>query len=181
MPRVWFHLIVTTYGSWLPGDPRGFRTWHHKEHVDGDYKSPPPTGFYDDRHGFSQRKLNDDPTVLSAPHREIVGLGLRDRLQQLGGRVLALSVSGCHCHLQVELEDCDVRLPLGVAKQHAWYALRAVAWKQKLWAKRCKVVRIRDRQHQRRVYRYVLKHREEGAWVWSELEQQCGNEGTEGT
>lgn len=37
----WYHIMCHTYGTWLPGDPRGFRTRHHREHVEGDYKSPP--------------------------------------------------------------------------------------------------------------------------------------------
>lgn len=40
--RRWHHIILTTYGSWLPGDLRGFRTRDHREHVEGDYR-PPPT------------------------------------------------------------------------------------------------------------------------------------------
>jgi hypothetical protein len=36
----WYHIIETTYGAWLYGDQRGFRTRHHREHVDGDDKRP---------------------------------------------------------------------------------------------------------------------------------------------
>jgi REP element-mobilizing transposase RayT len=39
----WFHVVGTTYGAWLPGDPRGFRTRDHREHIEGDYKNPPKT------------------------------------------------------------------------------------------------------------------------------------------
>ena len=42
-PR-WFHVTAHTYGAWLAGDARGFRTRHHREHVEGDYKHPPPAG-----------------------------------------------------------------------------------------------------------------------------------------
>jgi hypothetical protein len=38
----WYHVVVHVYGSWLRGDPRGWRARHHREHVDGDYKNPPP-------------------------------------------------------------------------------------------------------------------------------------------
>ena len=44
--RVWYHVVLSTYGSWLYGDKRGFRTRHHREHVDGDYKNPPSLGKY---------------------------------------------------------------------------------------------------------------------------------------
>ena len=44
--RAWFHIVLTTYGSWLYGDERGFRTRGHREHVEGDYKRPPTAGLY---------------------------------------------------------------------------------------------------------------------------------------
>ena len=41
----WYHCVGSTYGSWLRGDPRGFSTFRHREHVEGDYRSPPiPVG-----------------------------------------------------------------------------------------------------------------------------------------
>ena len=40
----WFHIIGNTYGTWVRGDPKGFRTLHHREHIEGDYKHPPPPG-----------------------------------------------------------------------------------------------------------------------------------------
>src|SRR5437868_3666075 len=46
----WYHVMCHTYGTWLPGDPRGFRTRHHREHCDGDYKNPPKPGQWEQRH-----------------------------------------------------------------------------------------------------------------------------------
>jgi hypothetical protein len=37
MSQRWYHVIISTYGGWLHGDPRGFRTRHHRAHVEGDY------------------------------------------------------------------------------------------------------------------------------------------------
>ena len=34
--RGWYHVTGGTYGSWLPGDPRGWRARGRREHVDGD-------------------------------------------------------------------------------------------------------------------------------------------------
>ena len=42
----WYHCVSTTYGAWLYGDARGFRTRHHRRHVDGDYKHRPPADSY---------------------------------------------------------------------------------------------------------------------------------------
>lgn len=172
MPRVWFHLIASTYGSWLPGDPRGFRTWHHTEHVEGDYKQPPPSGLYENRHLYAKHLQRHDAIVLSGRFLEAIGVALREQLMAGGGRVLAVAVCTQHAHVQVQLEGGDARLPFGHAKLHAYHLLRDQGWMGKLWAKRSKVIRIRDREHQRNVYRYILDHRLEWAWVWSELEEK---------
>ncbi len=80
----WYHVILSTYGSWLYGDPRGFRTRHHREHVEGDYKNPPPQGRYAERERRSRESLKCDPICLPESLRPIVGAAIRDRLEQLG-------------------------------------------------------------------------------------------------
>ena len=66
----WFHVILTTYGAWLPGDPRGFRTRHHRDHVDGDYKHRPPAGIYESFREKNAEALKHDPISLLAIQRE---------------------------------------------------------------------------------------------------------------
>ena len=72
MPKpemIWRHVVISTHGNWLPGDPRGFRTRHHLEHVEGDYRNPPTPGIYD--HRFDQTKLQNDPKGASAATQTI--------------------------------------------------------------------------------------------------------------
>jgi hypothetical protein len=69
----WFHIILTAYGAWLYGDPRGFRTRHHREHVEGDYKNPPPPGLYADREARSRESLRQQPVAWTPEWRAIVG------------------------------------------------------------------------------------------------------------
>ncbi len=54
----WFHRIGSAYGPWLPGDSRGWRSRHHREHVDGDCKNPPPPGMYDGLHEVARRNMD---------------------------------------------------------------------------------------------------------------------------
>ena len=68
----WFHCIGGTYGSWLPGDPRGFRTRHHREHVEGDYRNPPPAGIYEPRHRRAEDSPRFDPVTLRPDDRAVV-------------------------------------------------------------------------------------------------------------
>ena len=40
----WYHVTANTYGTWLRGDPRGWRERHHRKHVEGDYQTRPVPG-----------------------------------------------------------------------------------------------------------------------------------------
>jgi len=62
-----------------------------------------------------------------------------------------------------------VRHIMGQAKQ--WSAKRLIREELvgagPVWARKGKIVRITDQSHQRNVFRYILRHAEEGAAVWS--------------
>src|ERR1700722_14324129 len=61
----WFHCMSNTYGTWLRGDPRGWRSRNHREHVDGDYRSPPPRGKYKIMHDRSKSLMKRDRVLLN--------------------------------------------------------------------------------------------------------------------
>ena len=163
----WFHVILTAYGAWLYGDARGFRTRHHREHVEGDYKHRPPPGRYAQQEARSRRLLKQKPVAWTPTWQEILGRALVARLQELGAFVLCAAVSRQHAHLLAKLRRRKARNWSGLAKKHAWFEARDQGWVGKLWGKRGKQLPIRDRQHQLNVYRYILNHAREGAWVWS--------------
>jgi hypothetical protein len=165
----WYHFIISTYGSWLHGDARGFRTRHHREHIEGDYKNPPPPGMYESRERRSRKSLKHAPVVLTPSLRPIVGGALKERLQTLGALVVCISMSGQHAHGLTKMPRALVRDWGGLAKKHAWFVARELGWKEKLWGKRGKAIHVKTREHQLNVYRYILAHAKEGAWVWSML------------
>src|SRR4051794_17420788 len=66
----WFHCCGSTYGAWLRGDPRGWRARHHREHVDGDYKNPPPKGKYDRLYEYSKKLMKRERVELTPEQRE---------------------------------------------------------------------------------------------------------------
>jgi len=167
--RRWFHVIISTYGSWLYGDPRGYRTRHHREHVDGDYKSPPPPGLYERRFKKSQQSLKEKPVVIPVELRSVIRDAIIERFSELDCVLLALAVAGQHCHYQIKQPPRLVRTWAGCAKRHSWYVVDELGWKTHLWAKRGKAVPIKERSHQENVYWYILNHRHEGAAVWTAL------------
>jgi hypothetical protein len=163
----WYHVTTHTYGAWLYGDPRGFRTRHHREHVEGDYKNPPPKGRYDDKYQRSKDSLKQDPVVLAPHWRREVGIALRDKLLHVGAQLLRLSVSGQHVHYLAKMPPAMPRFWTGLAKKHAWFELRDRGWTGMLWAARSKATPVKDRKHQLNVYGYIGRHVNEGAWLWS--------------
>jgi hypothetical protein len=167
MTLCWYHSILTVYGSWLSGDPRGFRTRHHREHIDGDYKNPPTPGKYATYLNFSLQALKQSPVVFDKDLRSVVGVALRDRLQAKGALVVCIAVARQHIHILAKMLQGQERDWLGAAKRHAWFVLREQGWRTKLWAKGSQSVLIRDRPHQLNAYRYIMRHAEQGAWVWS--------------
>ena len=163
----WFHVTTHTYGAWLYGDPRGFRTRHHREHVEGDYKNPPPPGMYDDKYARSKKLLKQEPVIFTPEWRAIIGGALRDKLLALGAQLLRLSVSGQHVHYLAKMPYDAPREWTGFAKKHAWFEARDRGWEGMLWAKRSKATPVKDRKHQLNVYGYIGRHLEDGAWLWS--------------
>ena len=163
----WFHVIICTYGSWLPGDPRGFRTRNHREHVEGDYKNPPPAGVYDARLARTRKLLKQPPVVFPPEWRPIIGAALRERLEQEGATVISLSVGGQHAHIQAKMPPVLVDHWVGLAKRHVTFTLHERGWSGLVWAKGNNVKPIKDRTHQGNVFGYIGDHIREGAWVWT--------------
>jgi len=186
----WYHCISSTYGAWLPGDPRGFRTRGHREHVEGDYKSPPAAGMYEQRHEAAKGRMKRKAVVLSGEAQRVVVEEVRDSLTRHGAEVIAVSVSATHMHVlarfplegkpsilerglrdnRTSAVDDPVRHIMGLAKQ--WSSKRLIAdglaAPGGVWAKRGKIVPIKDRGHQVNVCKYIIDHaRKEGAAVWS--------------
>jgi hypothetical protein len=122
--NAWFHITTHPYGVWLYGDPRGFRTRHHREHVEGDYKNPPRGEVakeYAKKYARSKDSLKQEPVKLSQEHGVIVGAALRERLIALGAQVIAVAMTATHAHILAKMPNSKdiTRNWLGFAKKHA--------------------------------------------------------------
>jgi len=162
----WFHCTWGTYGSWLPGDPRGFRSRHHREHVDGDYRNPPPEGIYEGLHRSAHDSLDGNAVVIPPDIRRPIGEAILGKLHALDVLCVTLAVAPQHVHLLAKFPAGNCRDLVGRAKKHATFESRPHGWKGHLWAKRGRNQPVTDRNHQRRVHRYIADHAEQGAWVW---------------
>jgi hypothetical protein len=163
----WVHFIGTTYGAWLYGDERGFRTRHHREHIDGDYKNPPPPSEYLDKRVQSIQSLKQPVVEISPRSQSCIGMALQQKLSEKGAFVLSIAVANHHAHVLAKLiPDSDPRSLFGLAKKHAFFEVRKNGWEGKLWGRRGRELPIKNRQHQLTAYRYIMAHAAQGAWVW---------------
>jgi REP element-mobilizing transposase RayT len=161
----WRHVVISTYNSWLPGDPRGFRSKKHKIHSSGDYKHRPPVGEHSGLHGYSQ-KISGQPIVIPADLRAEVGMAMLGKIQKLKYRILVLAVAGMHTHMLIELPDNmdEIRQIIGQCKTVASHKIRD-RLPGRVWARVGSFDPVDDADYQRNTYHYILRQKD--AWIWS--------------
>jgi hypothetical protein len=182
----WFHCMGGTYGSWLRGDPRGWRERHHRQHVEGDYRNPPPREVSEPVFRRSLELMKRKAVRLDRRLRAIALVAIIESLREDGIDVLVASLDDHHLHLLGKFVDCNPRTKLGWAKLNATKKVKAFLADQKkahgdamglgfplnlrkgegIWAKRSKAEPIRDRSHQINTCGYIADHGKRGAIVF---------------
>lgn len=170
----WFHCNGNTYGTWLRGDPRGYRERHHRLHVEGDYLDPPPPGEYEALHRQSKRLMKGEAVHLVPRQRVRVCQALATKLLDDGIEALVVAVDDHHFHLLGRFPDHNPRRWVGRAKKHSSHIMRGDKPHASLWAVRFRALPVRDRAHQVNVFNYIERHRERGAAVWTFREPNPG-------
>jgi REP element-mobilizing transposase RayT len=164
----WYHLIGHTYGTWLPGDPRGFRTLHHRQHITGDYKSPPPKGKYSQLRQYSKSVMKRDPIYLNRDQRQLATRFLVESLQRREIEVVSACTDSLHFHILAKIIDNRPDHWMGIAKRETSRYIKdaGMGYPGGLWGARGKSQPIKNRAHQLSTVKYILNHRTKGASVW---------------
>jgi hypothetical protein len=165
----WWHIVISTYNSWLPGDKRGFRSRDHKIHSSGDYKKPPPSEEHSGLRAYHENN-SGDAIIIPSELRETAGQAILVKLNKEEYRVLALSVSATHSHWLAELPDdyADMKQIVGLCKSQSSHSIRDEL-PGRIWSGGGSFKRIKDRQHQLNTYHYILG--QEDAWIWDFAKQ----------
>ena len=108
-----YHLIWPTYGTWLPGDERG---WVQR----GDPVRRPPQR---DLAAWSAAQLRWPPMRLDREQRAVVAAAFEDACARRGWTLRAQAVQTAHVHVVVEA-DADASEVRGALKRAATRALR---------------------------------------------------------
>ncbi len=166
MTTRWMHIEWHTFGTWLPGDPRGFRSRDHRIHSSGDYRSPPPPGEHAGLHAYAKRVMHRAPVVLTGTQQIRICAQLEEKIEREGFEVALLSVSITHVHLLGRFDPASVGMEVGKLKRHSSHAIRDEL-PGRIWEARIDDRVIRDEVHWQGVYGYILDHsRKERAAIW---------------
>jgi len=170
----WYHLTAHTYGTWLRGDPRGWRARNHREHVDGDYQQRPPPGKYEALLDYSKSLMKRDPVRIEREYLQFVVDMVVQRLLSRDNDVEVASQDPIHFHGLVRCYKNNPRIELGIAKQYATAQLKAHGFAmglnlddgQGIWGKGSHPEPITCERHFFKTRDYVHDHIDRGAVVW---------------
>jgi len=162
----WFHVTFSTYGTWLRGDKRGFRDHDHRIHSSGNYKTPPPEREHALLRDWTRRVMHKPPVHLSKQQRQRAGETIVENLKSKQVDLLAIAVMSDHAHLLANFPVNTARAMIGVAKSDSSRSIGAQI-PGTVWAKKCLLTRMRDKDHHINTFRYIVNHRSQDAWVWT--------------
>ena len=173
----WYHCTLHTYGTWLRGDPRGWRSRNHREHVEGDYKNRPAKGTYDKQFQRSKDLMKRDPvTIDDDPVVRFVLKRLFERLQEFSIPVAIGAFDGVHAHILAQCPKRNPKIVIGIAKQYATAQLKSQGKAlgfpeldlkpgEGIWATGSHPKPIGDEFHFDRAFDYIHDHHKRGASV----------------
>ena len=140
-------LTWTTYGSWLPGDERGYVD-------DGVIKSSRPKLQTDNRGKQTYPTAN-----LNLVEQEIVHKAIQEEAEELNQRILALSVNRNHIHVVAEHNEIPIEKAVSHYKNAARMALRKNGFNGRIWTQGFdKRYCFHEKELEQKI-RYVLNHK----------------------
>jgi REP element-mobilizing transposase RayT len=170
MPRTghgWCHVMWHTYGTWLHGDPRGFRDRYYRIHSSGDYRNPPPLGEHAGLHRYMKRISDPEVILAISAQRQEVCQALAATVEHPGYRLLVIAVCKVHVHLVVEL-PLDTRERDRALREIKTRSSARVKSKptSRLWARKWTLRDIDTPSHRTTVFKYVRDRQGRYACVW---------------
>jgi hypothetical protein len=96
-----YHFVKTTYGTWLPGDVRGF--WEGHRFSD--------TG-NSQREAQARRRMHEPPTILTSDMALAVVEAIGECVSRSGGglKVMAAAIESTHMHLLIPYSPRDIEV-----------------------------------------------------------------------
>jgi len=116
-PPLGYLLTWTSYGTWLPGDRRG---WVDRRAAGPGFPYQEPDPKREDR---ARNAMSEPPVLLDKPARQVVDAAIRRTCAYRGWIVHALNVRSNHAHIVVSPGDLSPGATMKVLKAYASRAL----------------------------------------------------------
>lgn len=130
MPRpLAYFLTWTTYGTWLPGDDRGW-----VRHGEGSSQTPYRTSNTRLR-AAARSSLHRQPVRLSARARIMVCEGIRESCALRDWRLKALAVLSNHVHVVLRADEVGPERIMTILKAYASRRLNQAFGKRRWWTR----------------------------------------------
>ena len=155
------HLFITwtTYGTWLPGDMRGWRKWKSGE------QQPQPL-----LEDWCRERMKDSPILLREQHRDAVEKVVREHCVRRDWQLHAVSARSNHVHVAVTVvpdignrefrEGDGVKRVRDQLKANATRVLRQCSnpiTKEKIWTKGGDIQFVNSDDDLQTVVTYILE------------------------
>jgi len=114
-----YFLTWTTYGTWLPGDSRG---WVNCRPTHGEIVEAPCPALESHARGL----MKDAPVVLDPKMREIADAAVREACREFSWTLHAIEVRSNHVHVVVTASDASPGKVMGILKVRGTQALNAL-------------------------------------------------------
>lgn len=168
----WRHVIFNTHGTWLHGDPRGFRSREHRIDSGGDYMNPPPPAEHAALHRY-QLQRSKPPVELPRGCWAGVGEEIIRNLSSQDCPTSVIAVTATHVHHLSLMPDDPARIRelVGWAKRFATRMVRKAMPDMKnveLWAEGESAKPVDSLEHFLRAREYILTQQGSDAWTWSQ-------------
>jgi REP element-mobilizing transposase RayT len=141
-------LTWTCYGTWLPGDARG---WVNRHRTHGEKADLPQPALAEHAHGT----LDEPPLVLSDRMRFPVDQAIRTTSDQLAWDIHALQVRTNHVHVVVTAAGIAPTKVMGILKVASTRALRPVSGRQRYWTASGSMRHLRSSESLSKAIEYV--------------------------
>lgn len=167
----WWLITWTTYGSWLPGDPRGFRSRRGREYIPPPrrYAKPgePVYDFKEYSQRFKEAKEDTEACVKLTPLQQ---RAVMDAVVSEIGAIPVVSaiasVGTTHVHWLAQFGNRPIRTTVGRIKSEATRRLNASGFHGKRpWSKNCDMKSKSTDQEFRSAFHYIRLHTHEGCLI----------------
>lgn len=172
----WWLVTWTTYGSWLPGDPRGYRTWRGREHVGPPrrYAAPGETTYRPAEHRLrheTAQQRTDSPVVLTP---EQVNITLQAMIAEMADTPVVpaiVAVGDRHVYVLARFDSYPIRMFTGRIKAAATRELNQQGFAgTRPWAKGYSMRSKNNHQELVVAYHNVRRHDQQHCAIHARLQ-----------